>query len=133
MNFQNNVSELRRLINAYKIIRHTLSEAEITIEKELQRVAVYTKHYFEALPLGASLPSTELQYADDLALLAGNALVNLWKLTGNDDHLYNAAYLLEFALNKSKQSFLTRLILIRIYRLLGKNYFLCTNIDNMLT
>jgi N-terminal acetyltransferase B complex non-catalytic subunit len=94
----------------------------------LERVAVYSKHYFEALPLGASLPSTELQHADDLAILAGNALVNLWKLTGSDDHLYNAVYLLEFALNKSKQSFLTRLILIRIYRLLGKNYFLYTNV-----
>ncbi|KAF9484719.1 hypothetical protein BDN70DRAFT_825243 [Pholiota conissans] len=113
------VSELRRLINSYKIIRYTLPEAEITAEKELQRFALYTKHYFDALPLGVSLPSTELQHADDLALLAANTLVNLWRITGDDAHLFNAVYFLEFALSRSKQSFLMRLILIRIYRLLG--------------
>ncbi|KAF8965269.1 actin cytoskeleton organization protein [Flammula alnicola] len=113
------VSELQRLINSYKLLRYMLPEAEITAEKESERVAAYTKYYFEGLPLGASLPPTELQHADDLVLLAGNAYVNLWKLTNNNCHLLNAVYLLEFALTKSKQSFLTRLILMRIYRLLG--------------
>ncbi|KIM49319.1 hypothetical protein M413DRAFT_438506 [Hebeloma cylindrosporum] len=114
-----NVSELRRLINAYKLLRYTLVESDITVDTELERAAAYVKAYFQALPLGVGLPSTELQHADDFALLAGNAYVNIWKLTGNDCHLLNAIYLLEFAVTKSKQSFLTRLILIRIYRLLG--------------
>jgi N-acetyltransferase B complex (NatB) non catalytic subunit len=87
---------------------------------ESARVEKYLKYYLEALPLGAHLPSTELQPADDLALLAGNTLVNLWTLTHHDAHLLNAVYLLEFGLTKSKQSFLMRLILIRIYRILGK-------------
>lgn len=118
--WKNTASELLRLINAHKILRYTLSQAQVTVEAELGRVSIYTKHYFAGLPLGASLPSTELQHADDLALLAGNTYVNLWKLTSNDHYLFNAIYLLEFALTKSKQSFLMRLILIRIYRLLGK-------------
>ncbi|CAA7271640.1 unnamed protein product [Cyclocybe aegerita] len=113
------VSELRRLINAFKFRRYSLSSSQVSAETELQRVAEYIRYYFEGLPLGAGLASTELQPADDLILLAGNALINLWKLTGNNYHLFNAVYLLEFALTKSKQSFLTRLILIRIYRLLG--------------
>ena len=96
-----------------------LVHSDITVDTELERVAAYTKAYFEGLPLGVGLPLTELQHADDLVLLAGNTYVNLWKLTGDDCHLLNAIYLLEFALTKSKQSFLTRLILIRIYRLLG--------------
>jgi len=87
---------------------------------ESARVEKYLKYYFEALPLGANLPSAELQPADDLALLAGNALVNLWTLTHQDAHLLTAVYLLEFGLTKSKQSFLMRLMLIRIYRILGK-------------
>jgi N-terminal acetyltransferase B complex non-catalytic subunit len=87
---------------------------------ESARVEKYLKYYLEALPLGAHLPTTELQPADDLALLAGNTLVNLWTLTHHDAHLLNAAYLLEFGLTKSKPSFLMRLMLIRIYRILGK-------------
>ncbi|KAF9562547.1 actin cytoskeleton organization protein [Agrocybe pediades] len=113
------VSQLIRLINSFKILRYTLTEADITVEKESERVATYAKYYFDALALGAGLPVTELQPADDLALLAGNALISLWQLTGDDKYLYDAVYLLEFALTKSKQSFLTRLILIRVYRLLG--------------
>ncbi|KAF8910991.1 actin cytoskeleton organization protein [Gymnopilus junonius] len=113
------VSELRRLINSYKILRYTLPLTDITEEKESARVAAYVRFYFEGLALGDGLPSSELQPADDLVLLAGNTYVSLWKLTDGDCHLLNAVYLLEFALIKSKQSFLTRLILIRLYRLLG--------------
>lgn len=97
------------------------------MEKELIRVTAYTRYYFEGLALGAGLPSTELQPADDFALLAANAFVALWKLTGNDNHLMDATYLLEFALSRSKQSFLTRLILIRLYRLLGEFFVFQAN------
>ncbi|KAF8798082.1 actin cytoskeleton organization protein [Phlegmacium glaucopus] len=113
------VPELCRLVNSFKILRSSLLKSDLTAEMESARVEKYLKYYFEALPLGANLPSTELQPADDLALLAGNALVNLWTLTHQDAHLLTAAYLLEFGLMKSKQSFLMRLMLIRIYRVLG--------------
>lgn len=120
MLLQTTVAELCRLVTSFKILRYNLLESDITAELESARVEKYFKYYLEALPLGAHLPYTELQPADDLALLTGNALVNLWTLTNRDVHLLNAAYLLEFGLSKSKQSFLMRLILIRIYRILGK-------------
>jgi len=85
---------------------------------KLRRVDEYTKCYFEGLPLGVGLSSTDLQPADDL-LLAGNAYINLWKLTSDENHLLNAVYLLELGVTKSKPLFQARLILIRIYRLLG--------------
>ena len=84
---------------------------------------MYTKHYLSGLKFGLNLPSTELQPADDLAILAGNSFVMLWKLTNDEGYLFSAATLLEFALTKSSQSFQSRLILIRIYRLLGKFLF----------
>ena len=107
-------------MNSFKLLRFSLLESDITAELESAHVEKYLKYYLEALPLGAHFPSTELQPADDLALLAGNTLVNLWTLTQHDSHLLNAVYLLEFGLTKSKQSFLMRLMLIRIYRILGK-------------
>jgi N-terminal acetyltransferase B complex non-catalytic subunit len=65
------------------------------------------------------LASTELQPADDLALLAASSYVSLWKLTTDDGYLYSAVALLEYALIKSKQSYSAKLMLVRIYRLLG--------------
>jgi N-terminal acetyltransferase B complex non-catalytic subunit len=93
--------------------------SENLMEAELRWVDEYTKCYFEGLPLGVGLSSTDLQPADDLLLLAGNAYTNLWKLTGEEKYLLNAVYLLELGVTKSKPLFQARLILIRIYRLLG--------------
>lgn len=119
---KNSPNELRRLINSHKLLRYNLTPSELTLEAESARVLLYTKHFLDGLQLGLNLPPSELQPADDLALLAGNALVNLWKLTSDESYLHNGAALLEFALTKSQQSFQARLILIRIYRLLGKGF-----------
>jgi N-terminal acetyltransferase B complex non-catalytic subunit len=78
------------------------------------------KDYLRGLKLGEDLPKTELQPADDLAILIGQTFVSLWKLTGTEGPLYKAVVVLEFALTKSIHSFQMRLLLIRIYRLLGK-------------
>ncbi|KAJ7940559.1 actin cytoskeleton organization protein [Mycena leptocephala] len=112
-------NDLRRLINSHKLLRQNLSPDDINMSAESDRATLYTQQYLEGLKLGASLPMTELQPADDLAILAGNVFVSLWKMSSDEKYLYNAVALLEFALTKSKQSFQTRLMLIRIYRLLG--------------
>lgn len=108
----------------YKLKRYSLPTSEFTVEAETGRAELYTKAYLEGLKLGVDLPSTELQSADDLVLLAANSYVSLWKLTGDDGYLRTTTALLEYALTKSKQSFLARLMLIRIYRILGTPYHL---------
>lgn len=101
-------------------MRNNLTESDLTVEAEQSRATIYTKQYIHALPLGANLPSTELQPADDLAILAGTTFVNLWALTQDEKYLYQTSALLEFALTKSQQCFSIRLMLIRVYRLLGQ-------------
>ena len=75
--------------------------------------------YFKGLKLGASLPDTELQPVDDLALLTAQTYVNLWTITDDTAYLCKAVVVLEFGLTKSKQSYLMRILLIRLYQLLG--------------
>jgi len=97
---------------------------------ESARAAFYVKEYLHGLQLGAGLPDTELQPADDLAILAGNVLVNLWHLTNDQVYLYNAATVLEFASTKSKHSFRIRLLLVQIYRLLGTCFPYSPNVSD---
>ena len=111
--------DLRIFINIQKLSRHELQNSDVTIALESARAASYTKEYFRGLQFGVGLPVTELQPADDLVILASNVLVNLWHLSDDEAHLYSAAALLEFAATKSEHSFRIRLLLIRIYRLLG--------------
>lgn len=114
-------------INALKLLRYNLSAAEVTPELESVRVAEYVRLYLEALSHGKELPDTELQPADDLVILAGQTYVSLWKLTGSEDHLYAAASILDYASAKSKQSYRIRLLLLRVYHLLGEHvrYVVC--------
>ena len=80
--YQDSAATLRRTINAYKIRRYILSQAEQEQEQEVQRALTYLRQYVSSLDLGKGLPETELQFGDDLALLAAQALVNVWKQSG---------------------------------------------------
>lgn len=111
--------DLQRVINVRKLQRISLTASELSTDKELQLVSIYIEEYMAGLELGSSLPVTELQPADDLAILVGHAFVSLWTMTKDESYLYNAAVVLEFALTKSRMSFQIRLLLVRIYRLLG--------------
>ena len=113
---QTNGNELQRTINAHKLLRYTSTP---TVDSELASVQTFTKQYREGLQFGDHLPTTELQPADDLAVLAGHAYTNLWKLTGDLSYLHRAVVILEFASSKSKQGYVIRIMLIRIYHLLG--------------
>ncbi|KAH9901395.1 actin cytoskeleton organization protein [Cubamyces lactineus] len=113
------VPDLWRFINAQKLLRYNLSASALTPEAEVQRAVRYLDAYLEGLKLGKDLPSYDLQPADDLAVLSAQAFVNVWKQTGDETHLYNAAALLEYAVARSKMSYQIRLHLVRIYRLLG--------------
>lgn len=117
---QNSLVTLQRHINIKKLQRFHLKEEDLTIELETQRARDYTTAYFEGLPYGVDLPPTETQPADDLAILAVHAYVNMYIISGKQDPLFSAVSLLEHGLTKSKHGFQLRLILIRLYNILCK-------------
>ncbi|KII88399.1 hypothetical protein PLICRDRAFT_54238 [Plicaturopsis crispa FD-325 SS-3] len=112
-------TDIRRAINIQKLLRYNLSEAESTPDAELVRAQEYLTRYIAGLELGKDLPGTELQPADDFAILAAQALVSAWHATKDEAHLFKAVTVLEFAATKSIHSYQIRLLLVRIYRLLG--------------
>ncbi|KAL5489723.1 MDM20 [Sanghuangporus weigelae] len=112
-------SDLQRSINIYKLKRYLLAPDQLTAEQETAHALAYLRAYTTALPLGKELPSTELQPTDDLVLLAAQAFVNLWKIAGEINWLYMAVSVLEYAAQHSKNSYLIRLHLVRLHRLLS--------------
>lgn len=116
---QASVDDLQRLINVRKLERYTLMNSEITVESESARGLRCLKEYLNGLALGGDLPATELQPADDLALLVADALVMVWTLDRSEEALYQAATVLEYGLIKSRTSFQMHIMLVRIYRILG--------------
>ena len=93
------------------------------MELESSRALQLVQFYIEGLKLGKELPKTELQPADDLAVLAAQVFVCMYDQSNDVTHLHNAVVFLEFASKKSPQSYQIHLSLNRIYRLLGVFYF----------
>ncbi|KAG8909044.1 hypothetical protein FRC01_007189, partial [Tulasnella sp. 417] len=115
---------LARLINVFKLQRFSSTSGRSEANEQTD-VATYLKAYFEGLPVGKrpwkDLPETELQPADDLAVLAANALVSAWVMTRKETYLHQALVVLEYASSQSKQNYQFRVLAVRIYRLLAAN------------
>ncbi|GAA5837515.1 hypothetical protein JCM9279_006776 [Rhodotorula babjevae] len=107
-----------RVINAHKMLRF-LGTGEQTAEGEKVAADDFVRRYFEALPLGKDLPPTELQPADDFALLAAQALVSAFHLSHDRTYLERALVLAEHALQHSKFKYQLRLVCINALRQLG--------------
>ncbi|KAG8891705.1 hypothetical protein FRC00_013243, partial [Tulasnella sp. 408] len=78
---------LARSINVFKLQRFSSTSGR-TEADEQNDAALYLKTYFEALPVGKDLSDTDLQPADDLAILAANALVSAWVITRMNNMSY---------------------------------------------
>ncbi|GAA5989285.1 hypothetical protein JCM10908_001242 [Rhodotorula pacifica] len=106
-----------KAITAHKLLRRYSPQA--TAEEEHHHALRFAKLYFDALPLGKDFPPTELQPADDFALLAGQAWVSAFEQSGSRHYLEHALALFENVLLKSKYKYQIRILAINILRLLG--------------
>ncbi|BGP37872.1 mitochondrial distribution and morphology [Rhodotorula kratochvilovae] len=111
------IAAATKVINAHKVLRYLAPEP--TLEGEQADAEEFVRRYFEVLPLGRDLPPTELQPADDFALLAGQAFVSAFHLAHDRSHLERALIIAEHALQRSKYKYQLRILAINLLRLLG--------------
>ncbi|KAG5438618.1 hypothetical protein PCANB_002724 [Pneumocystis canis] len=75
--------------------------------------------YGNSLFLDDDLSSTNNQYGDDFLILAVHALINTFFITNKQNYLIHAILLLELGLLHSKHNFQFKLLLIRLYFMIG--------------
>ena len=101
-------------------VRRNLQRKYGSTEAELNRGHKFAKAYFSALHFGKDNLPTDLQPADDLALLAAHCYLGAWATSSSSSaHLELAIAILEFAIRRSKYRYQIRVLLIRLYRLAG--------------
>ncbi|CAE6517233.1 unnamed protein product [Rhizoctonia solani] len=114
------VNGLRRAVNVAKFLRTGKPTAEkISPEAEVGSARRYLKAYLDAAPLCENYPETEQQPRDDFAIIAASAMVSAYIGSGKSSYLTQAVVILEYALSKSPFNARFRILLIRIYRLIG--------------
>ncbi|KAF8923010.1 N-acetyltransferase B complex non catalytic subunit-domain-containing protein [Dissophora ornata] len=123
------VKEIAIQINIARFERSIGLQSKLNSTEAIALVNKFWKRYEDALPLGKDLEETERQYGDDYAIMAAHLLVDIHKDTKSYFPLLNATFMLEHALRASKHNYQIKLVLIRIYELLGA--FNCaTNVYN---
>ncbi|CAO3569244.1 unnamed protein product [Mortierella alpina] len=113
------VKEICIQINIVRFERFTGMHAKLNSTETMALVNQFWKRYEDALPLGKDLEETERQYGDDYAIMAAHLLFDIHKETKSYFPLLNAIFMLEHALNASKHNYQLKLVLIRMYELLG--------------
>ncbi|GAB1517939.1 hypothetical protein RhiTH_000995 [Rhizoctonia solani] len=114
------VNGLRRAVNVAKMLRTgKLTVEKISPEDEATSARKYLKAYLDAAPICENYPETEQQPRDDLAILAASAMVSAYSGSGKTSHLTQAVVILEYALSKSPYNARFRILLVRLYRLIG--------------
>ncbi|XP_038618784.1 N-alpha-acetyltransferase 25, NatB auxiliary subunit [Tachyglossus aculeatus] len=104
------VVQLTRLLGLY----HTMDKnQQLTVVRELML------RYQHGLEFGKSCLKTELQFSDYYCLLAVHILIDMWLEAGEERAAWQALLLLEEGLTHSPSNAQFKLLLVRIYCLLG--------------
>ncbi|XP_028912141.1 LOW QUALITY PROTEIN: N-alpha-acetyltransferase 25, NatB auxiliary subunit [Ornithorhynchus anatinus] len=104
------VVQLTRLLGLY----HTMDKnQQLTVVRELML------RYQHGLEFGKSCLKTELQFSDYYCLLAVHILIDMWLEAGEERAAWQALILLEEGLTHSPSNAQFKLLLVRIYCLLG--------------
>ncbi|KAF3820678.1 hypothetical protein GH733_005223 [Mirounga leonina] len=104
------VVQLTRLLGLY----HTMDKNQkLSVVRELML------RYQHGLEFGKSCLKTELQFSDYYCLLAVHVLIDIWRETGDQTAVWQALTLLEEGLTHSPSNAQFKLLLVRIYCVLG--------------
>ncbi|ELR46683.1 N-alpha-acetyltransferase 25, NatB auxiliary subunit [Bos mutus] len=104
------VVQLTRLLGLY----HTMDKNQkLSVVRELML------RYQHGLEFGKSCLKTELQFSDYYCLLAVHVLIDVWRETGDETAVWQALTLLEEGLTHSPSNAQFKLLLVRIYCMLG--------------
>ncbi|RHZ56831.1 hypothetical protein Glove_396g53 [Diversispora epigaea] len=113
------IKNIQKNVNIYKFERFMGLFEELNENEMLSYVNNLINSYKDALQYGEELPDTEYQYGDDFIIIGSQILFDLYKKTGHNSYLFQAIFILENALKKSKHNFQFKLFLIRLYQKIG--------------
>ncbi|XP_039627265.1 N-alpha-acetyltransferase 25, NatB auxiliary subunit [Polypterus senegalus] len=113
------IKSLQRHLCVVQLSRLLGMHHSLDTEHKLHLIEELKARYLYGLKFGKSCLKTELQFSDMYCLLAAHVLVDFWKETGEERHLWQCLGLLEEGLSNSPSNAQFKLLLIIIYCRLG--------------
>lgn len=117
--FPQTVKSMQRHMTYLRLERYLGTYENLSAEERMSQVKDLLKFYKYALTRGKDLLHTDIQYADTYLLLAMHLLLDIWHQTGDTGVLWQAITQLERGLKNSPSNFQLKLLLIRLYCIVG--------------
>ncbi|KAJ3405911.1 N-alpha-acetyltransferase 25, NatB auxiliary subunit, partial [Chytridiales sp. JEL 0842] len=124
------IPQVKMKITVRKVL--FFAEDALNVPVEVDSISDLLQDYESALTLGQNLLPTERQYGDDFLLLAAQKLILLYSGDKDDvNHVFYAACLLDYGLQRSKHNFHMTVLLIRLLVVLAGHIPLLRAVDDL--
>lgn len=111
---------MQRHIGALQLSRLCGAHRNLSFEHLQALVTALILHYQHGYQAhGKCLPSTDLGPSDNYAILAAHILYSMSRMDNQDQYLIAAVTLLEGVLKNSPSNFHAKLLILKLYHLLG--------------
>ncbi|XP_072043976.1 N-alpha-acetyltransferase 25, NatB auxiliary subunit-like [Amphiura filiformis] len=117
--FATEAKQMQRHICVVQMTRHLGLHSNLSAEETLALIKELVQRHQRGLSFGKELLKTDLQYSDDYLLIAVHLLLDAWQKSGDDSQLFMCIVILEQGLKFSQSSHHMKLLLIRLYCLVG--------------
>lgn len=115
--FPENVKQMYRHL-CYSQLCYYFGITESSPEK-INLAQEYIDRYRHGLQFGGDLLPTDFQPADNYCLLAAHIFINVWEETGDETYITLVLSLLEQSLKSTPSNFQMKLLLMKIYNIIG--------------
>ncbi|XP_033119336.1 N-alpha-acetyltransferase 25, NatB auxiliary subunit-like [Anneissia japonica] len=114
-----NTKQIQRHLSWLQLCRYLGLHEKLSNEEKLLLAKDLCKRHIAGLCHGEKLLSSDLQYSDDYCILAAHILISIWREIGDSSILLDLCVILERAKSRSPSNHHIKLLLIRLYCLLG--------------
>ncbi|XP_060069470.1 N-alpha-acetyltransferase 25, NatB auxiliary subunit-like [Ylistrum balloti] len=119
LGYASSVKQMQRHITLLQLMRYMGYYDKLSTTERLVLVKEYIQRYHHGLSYGKDLLSTDLQYSDNYLLIAVLLLLDIWRESKNDSLVWQAIVQLEKGISNSRSNFHMKLILMRLYCIMG--------------
>ncbi|XP_021357895.1 N-alpha-acetyltransferase 25, NatB auxiliary subunit-like [Mizuhopecten yessoensis] len=119
LGYASSVKQMQRHITLLELMRYMGYYDKLSTDDRLVLIKEYIQRYHNGLDFGKNLLSTDLQYSDNYLLIAVLLLLDIWRETKKDYLVWQAIVQLEKGINNSRSNFHMKLILMRLYCIMG--------------
>ncbi|XP_071790320.1 N-alpha-acetyltransferase 25, NatB auxiliary subunit-like [Asterias amurensis] len=117
--YATSVKQIYRHLCILKVSRRLGLQDKLSQDVKLSLVDELIKRSEDALKYGKDLLNTDLQYGDEYLVMAVHLLLDIWQESGTERYLWRMIEILEKGLKASTSCHHMKLLLIRLYCLIG--------------